>query len=756
MSAPSPTFSRRQFAIGLAGGVLTLGMHLPMPAPVAARQDDVNGGAHLLPDTAAVDPSGTGFTPNAWLTLFPDGAVVINLHKAEMGQGVATALPMLVAEELDVEWAAVRVRHAAGDPAYGTFGQQFTFGSTSVLSSWLPLRQAGATARAMLVGAAAVRWDVASETCRTEAGIVHHDPSGRSLPYGELLTAAAAIAPPTDLVLKQPQDFRLLGTPLPRIDLAEKVTGQARYGIDIDVPGMLTAVMLRPPTFGGTVQSVDPTSALAILGVRHVVEVPSPGPGIDGGIAIVGDGFWPATRGRQALLDGDAVRWEPGPLAGTDEAQLRDRFSALASQAGPLALAEGNAEGALAKATQTLDVCYTTPFLAHATMEPMTAAAWVRDDAVDLWVGTQGPSFVLGLAESVTGLPVERIALHQLLLGCGLGRRAEIDVVGDALQISASVGAPVKVVWPREEDVRHDFYRPLTVHRVQAGLHPDGSPLAWMHHVVGDSAGATRFPMFLRPGPEGDEIDMMLVAGLVDGFLYDVPHKRIESTIARSGVPVGFWRGVGHTHSIFVVECVIDELATLAGADPLRYRRDHLANNPRAAAVLDLVAAKSGWSMMPPGPGRGRGVALVDYGGTLVAAVVEVELADPDAAAGETPPFTVARLTLAVDCGFRVNPDIARQQLEGGALFGLSAALGEQVTLQAGGMAQANFDTYPLLRFDQAPPVDVWFIESDADPTGLGEPAVVVVPPAVANARFAADGTRRRSLPLAGVVSRES
>ena len=739
----APSLSRRRLVVAMAGGALTLGVRLPAMTAAQAENESDPAAARMAAGVPAADP-GIGFAPNAWLTLFPDGTVEINLHKAEMGQGVATALPMLVAEELDADWSTVRVRPAAGDPAYGSFGQQFTFGSTSVASSWLPLRQAGATARALLVAAAAERWSVSPESCRTEAGTVVHDASGRVLPYGELLAEAARIEAPAEVPLKAPSAFRLLGTSVPRVDLREKVTGEARYGIDADAPGMLTATVLRPPVFGGRVLAFDPAPALAVAGVRHVIEVPSAGPGIDGGISIVGDGFWAAASGRRALIEAEAVEWDLGPMAQRDEALIRYRFAETAQQPGPLAFAEGNAADAFAEAPRQLDVLYTTPFLAHATMEPMTAAAWVRDGEVEIWTGTQGPSFVFSLAEALTGLPADQVTLHQLLLGCGLGRRAESDVVADAIQVSQRVGAPVKVIWTRDEDLRHDFYRPLTVHRVRAGLDADGSPLAWLHHVVGDSAAITRFPFFLGRGPEGDEIDVMLVAGLTESFRYAVPNRRIESTIGRSGVPVGFWRGVGESHNTFVVEGVVDELAAVAGVDPLQYRRDHLTGDGRAAAVLDLVAEKSGWSTAPA-PGRGRGVALTDYGGTIIAAVAEVELS---AEAGEKAPFQVVRLTLAVDCGFRVNPDIARQMVEGGALFGLSAALGEQATLAAGGMVQANLDDYRLLRFDQAPPVDVWFIQSDAPPTGLGEPAVVVVPPAVANALFAATGERRRELPL--------
>ncbi|MFM9106257.1 MAG: molybdopterin cofactor-binding domain-containing protein [Chloroflexota bacterium] len=717
--------SRRSLilAVAGAGGALALGVRLPAGPANPAR---------------AAEP-GDGFTPNAWLTIFPDGAVEIALHKAEMGQGVMTALPMLVAEELDADWRAITVRNAYGDPAYGNFGFQFTFGSMSVASSFLPLRTAGAAARSMLLAAAAAGWGVQPETLSTRDGRVIDAAGGREASYGDLAAAAATLAPPENPPLKSPADFALLGTPVPRLDAEEKSTGAAVYGVDVQTPDMLTAVVLRPPAFAGSIRAFDPAPALAVPGVRHVLEIPSHGPDIAPAIAVVAEGFWPAFKGRQALAPG--VQWDPGPNAEQDSASLLADFSARAAQPGPLAFAEGTADKAIARAARQLDVTYVTPFLAHITMEPMSAAAWVRPGAVDVWTGTQGQSFVLMQAAKMGGVDPSQVTLHQQYLGCGLGRRAESDVVGDALAISSQLGAPVKVIWPREEDIAHDFFRPMSVQRVRAGIDSRGAPFAWVHHTVADSAGVTRFPNFLATGPEGEEIDPFQAAGLTDSFMYAVPHHRVESTIARSGVPVGFWRGVGETQNLFVAESVMDALAALAGADPLQYRRDHLSDPVRAGAVLDLLREKSGWDT--PADGFARGVAIANYGGTLVAAVVE-------AVPGENGAPRARRIVLAVDCGFVVNPDIARQQVEGGALFGLSAALRERVAIASGGVAPetGNLDGYRLLRFDEAPPVEVHFVPSDAAPTGLGEPSVVVVPPALANALFALTGERRRELPL--------
>ncbi len=724
MTTGSSVLSRRAFLVSVAGGALALGFRLPATPRAGAQA------------TPAADPAADGLSPNAWLTLLPSGEVVVRLHKAEMGQGVMTALPMLVAEELDADWRRVRVEDAYGNPAYGVFGQQFTFGSTSVSSSWRPLRQAGAAARAMLVAAAAARWGVDPALLRTEGGVVFDDAAGRSIPYADLLAEAAAIEPAADPPLKDPADFRLIGAPQPRLDAEAKATGRARYGIDAaaEVEGMLTAVTLRPPAFGGTVRAIDDAAALAVPGVRAVLRLPSPGPGVDEAVAVVADGFWPAWKGRQAL----SVEWDLGPRADLDSGAIRAGFEAVLAGRVPLAFASGRAERAIERAPKQFDATYFTPFLAHVAMEPMTAAAWVRDGEVDVWVGTQGQSFVTALAERLTGVPAQQVVLHQRFLGGGFGRRAESDVVGDALQASMAVGAPVLVVWPREEDIRHDFFRPATLHRVRAGIDSAGKPFAWFHQTAGDSAGVDRFPMFLGEGPEGDRIDRMLVSGLGEEFPYAVPHRRVESAIARSGVPVGFWRGVGETQNVFVAESAMDELALLAGADPVAFRRDNLAD-PRAAAVLDLAAERAGWGT-PTEPGVGRGVALANYGGTWVACVAEAAVGEE----GVRP----LRLTVAVDCGTVVNPNIAAQQLEGGALFGLSAAMGEAVTLTAGAVEQGNVDRYRVLRFPDAPPVEVAFVPSDAPPSGLGEPAVVVVPPALANAVFAGTGERRRELPL--------
>ena len=686
-------------------------------------------------DDASTAAALDGVPFGAWVTIAPDNTIEIALHKSEMGQGVSTALPMLVAEELDADWDAITVRDAFGLPEYGTFGMQFTFGSTSVSSSWLPLRTAGAATRLMLVDAAAARWSVPTTECRTERSVVHHDASGVSATYGELAADAALLPVPQQPALKDPADFTLIGTELTRRDALAKSTGTASYGIDVTVPDMLVAVPLRPPAFGAIAESWDESAALAVPGVIAVHPIQPSGPGLDGGLGIVAVGFWQASKGREALAP--TVQWSPGTAAKDDAAITADLTAALAAP-GPVAFAVGKAEPALKRSQVRVDATYTTPFLAHVTMEPMSAMAHVRDDAVDIWTGTQGPAFVSAIVEQLTGLPRSALVLHQQFLGTGMGRRAEVDVVSDAIQLSMAMNAPVKVVWPREEDLRHDVYRPATAHAVSASLDSAGRPFAWFHRLAGESS-MSRYPFFSSAGPNGDTIDPMLVTGLTDTFCYPVPHRQVESAVVSTGVPVGFWRGVGETNNAFVVESMINELAEAAGADPIQYRLDLLVDAPRAIEVLQLVRDQSDWDT-PTDPGTGRGVAVCDYDGTLVATVIEASLED------DIP--QILRVTVAVDCGFVVNPLIARQQVSGGTITGLSAAIHERVVIAEGGVQQRSLADYPILRLDQVPPIDVHFVASLEAPTGLGEPAVVVAAPALTAALWAADGQRRRSLPL--------
>lgn len=748
-----PTLTRRAvLAASAGGGALLLGVVLggremaaqpssPVPPPPATPA--------ATPVTAADLASGA-FVPNAWLRIDPDGAVTVKINKAEMGQGVLTGLATLVAEELDADWSAVRTEYAYGDPIYASplLGIQLTFGSTSLTESWQPLRLAGATARLMLVEAAAQEWGVAVETCRTERGAVRHEPSGRSLGYGALAARAATlpVPEPETVPLKPPSAWGLIGTSPPRLDLPEKVTGRARYAADVQIPGMLTATPLRSPVFGGTVGSYDAAAALAIPGVRQVVElraIPAgpPGEGVGEapsgpppvvGLAVVADGWWPAKRGRDLLAA--SVAWDEGPRAGQDSAAIAADMGRLLAQPGVLAAEAGDAAGALAAADRVFEAEYAAPFLAHTPMEPLSCAVHVRPDAVELWVGHQSATIVQQTAAALTGLPPAAVTIHQTLLGGGFGRRGEGDFVADAILIAQAVGAPVKVLWSREEDLQQDRYRPATRHRVKVALDPTGAISGWEHRAVGDWQGVR------LPGPSGEPVDLFMIPDLP----YPIANTRIEIADAGSGVPVGAWRSVGHSQNTFVIEGMVDEAAHVLGRDPLAYRRDLVASEPRAVAVLDLAAARAGWGEALAA-GRGRGVALCRYGETWVAEVVEVALAGD---AEDTRAFSIERIVCAADCGVVVNPDIVRAQLEGGVVHALSAALREEVTIAGGRVEQANFDGYPILRFDEIPPIEVFLVPDGEAPSGIGEVAVPPLAPALANALFAATGERMRSLPI--------
>ena len=711
------TLSRRTLLGATIAGAFSVGIRFSEP--------------ELIREATAAEPVPFG----AWITVHPDNTIEIALHKSEMGQGVSTALPMLVAEELDADWDTITVRDAYGRPEYGTFGMQFTFGSMSVSTSWLPLRTAGAAVRAVLLEAAAARWEVPVDTLRTERSMVLHDATGNAATYGELAADAALLPLPAQPALKDPADFTLIGTNVPRRDSVAKSTGTASYGIDVVVPDMLVAVPLRPAAFGAVPESWDESVALAIPGVVAVKPLPAPGAGMDSGLAVIATGFWAASQGRDALAP--TVVWTAG-TALADDAAITAQLEALLAEPAPLAFEVGNPEAAIQRTKTRVEATYTTPFLAHVTMEPMSAVAHVRADAVEIWTGTQAQGFIFPLVEQLTGLPRTAIVLHQQYLGTGMGRRVETDVVADAINLSSMMQAPVKVIWPREEDLRHDFYRPATAHAITVGLDPSGRPFTWNHRLAGES-NITRYAFFSATGPTGDTIDPMMVSGLTDPFRYPVPHRRIESAVASSGVPVGFWRGVGETNNAFVVESMINELAQAAGIDPLQYRLDLLADDPRSVAVLTLAREESGWDTTPPA-GIGRGVAFTDFGGSRVATVIEATIVD-------TLP-RILKATVAVDCGLVVNPVIAQQQISGATITGLSAALLEQVVIAEGGVQQRSLAEYPLLRYDQAPEITVVFVPSAEPPTGLGEPATVTAPPALTAALWAVDGLRRRSLPL--------
>ena len=683
------------------------------------------------------------FAPNAWLRVAGDGSVTVLVDRSEMGQGVSTALPMLVAEELDADWAKVRVEQAPANEVYynpAFDGNQVTGGSTSVAVAWLPLREAGARARAMLVQAAAERWGLTSADCSTQQGSVIHPDGSTRLTYGELSAAAAALPVPDKVTLKAPQQFALIGKTLPRLDAPAMVRGEARYGMDVRMDGLLTAVVARCPVFGGKLASFDASKAQQVPGVRKVVQ-------IDSGVAVVADGYWPAVQGREAL----EVRWDEGPAAGLNSAALRAQFEELARAPAAVARTRGNIEAALAGA-RPIEAQYELPFLAHATMEPQNCTADVRADRCVVWAPTQfqtgDPMFAGGgarrVAMRITGLPRESVTVHTTHLGGGFGRRLESDYVAEAVQLSKAIGAPVKVVWSREDDTQHDVYRPMSLHRLSGALDAAGNAVAWRHRIVAPSIISRFIPGWLpdvvvhRLAVMRDGIDGGSVEGAHD-HAYAIPNQLVDWVKADTPVPVGFWRSVGFSFNVFVVESFIDELAHAAGQDALAFRRKLLADAPRHLAVLELAAQKAGWGAPLP-PGHFHGVALARAFQSCVAQVAEVSVRDGS--------VRVHRVVCAADCGQVVNPGTLRAQMEGGINFGLSAALHGEITLAAGRVQQSNFHDYPLLRMHEAPDIEVHLVASAEAPTGAGEPGVPPIAPAVANAVFAATGKRIRRLPL--------
>lgn len=707
MSAPK-IVSRREFlrvgAVAAAGSGLVLGVSLPHRV-----------GRGAPPDT---------FAPNAFLRIGTDGAITVMVGYSEMGQGIMTAIPMLIAEELEVDWTAVRFESAPAERAYANpmFGQQGTGGSTTVRASFVPMRQAGAAAREMLIAAAAATWGVDRSACRAENGAVLHDATNRRMTYGALATAASTQPVPRDVALKPSSAWRVIGRRVKRLDTPLKVTGRAEFGMDVKVPGMLTAVVARCPVFGGRVASFSATRARAVPGVRHVVQVTN-------GVAVVADGYWQANKGRDAL----SVTWDEGANASVSSASITRLYADLARSPGAVARHEGDAAAALASAARLIEAVYEVPYLAHATMEPMNCTAHVRRDGCDIWAPTQFQTATQGKAAELTGLRPETIEVHTTMLGGGFGRRAELDFVTDAVEASKAVGAPVKVIYSREDDVQHDFYRPATYNVLAAGLGTDGYPVGWTHRIVGASIMSRRFPQSVRNG-----IDNSSVEGAAN-LPYAIPNIHVDWVHRETGVPVGFWRSVGNSQNAFIKESFVDELAAAGGKDPYELRRRLLASQPRLLGVLQLAATQAGWGGPLPA-GRARGIAVHESFGSFVAEVAEVSVANGT--------LTVHRVVCAVDCGQVVNPDTVEAQMESAIVYGLSAALHGEITIDRGRVVQGNFDTYPPLRMSEMPRVEVHIVPSTERPGGVGEPGTPPIAPAVCNAVFAATGQRIRRLPI--------
>jgi CO/xanthine dehydrogenase Mo-binding subunit len=714
-----PAVSRRDFVVTIAGsaGGLLLGCRV-----------DGSRGASSAATSATSDPARPAFAPNAFVRVGTDGKVTAIVPQAEMGQGIYTSLPMLVAEELEVGLDQIAVELAPGDDrAYANpvLGFQMTGGSSSIRAFYRPLRQAGATARTMLVAAAAQEWGVDASACRAERGTVVHPASGRRTTYGKLAVAAAKLPVPDDVALKDPTTFTLIGTPAKRLDTAAKVNGTAEFGIDVRLPGMKIATVAASPVLGGKVAGLNQSKALAIKGVRQVVR-------LDDVVAVVGDHMWAAKQGLAAL----DVRWDDGPNGGTSSSDLSPRFEAASHAAGAVARNDGDTTSAMARAARKLEATYQQPFLAHAAMEPLSCTVHVRPDGCEVWCGSQVQGRARATAAEVTGLPLENVVLHNRLLGGGFGRRLEHDYVTQAVRIAKEVEGPVKVVWTREEDIRHDVYRPFYFDRISAGLDARGKPVAWTHRIVGSSILAHFLPPAFKNGLDRDAVD-----GSAQ-LLYDIPAIRVE--YVRHEEPVlrtTWWRGVGVTHNCFVIESFIDEIAAATKQDPVALRRDLLRKSPRALAVLDLAAKKSGWGG-PLRPGHGRGVSFMySRWDTYLAQVAEVEVAGD----GE---IRVRRVVCAVDCGTVVNPDTVVAQIESGVIYGISGALWGEITVRSGRVEQSNFSDYRVLRMSEAPSIEVHLVRNFEAPGGIGEPGTAGMAPALANAVFAATGKRIRQLPL--------
>jgi isoquinoline 1-oxidoreductase beta subunit len=682
---------RRGFLQSAAGGLL-LGFRLTRDAqPVLAATDS---------------------KLNAWIHVGSDDIVTLFIHKAEMGQGTVTSLSMLLAEELECDWKKIRAEFPGIDRA---FGNQGVVGSQSIRSSWQSLRQAGASAREMLIQAAAQKWSVDRSQLRVENSAVIDSPTGRKATYGELADAAAKLQPPTGIPLKDPSQFKIIGKAQKRLDTPAKVTGKATFGIDVRVPGMLHAVVTRCPVFGGKVATFEAPHTPGLLRVLQ----------ISSGVAVVADNTWNAIQARNALK----VQWDEGPHANVNSAGIRKEWEALSQQPGAVGRQDGDAAGALAGAAKKIEAVYEAPYLAHAPMEPLNSVADVRADSCEVWASTQGQSTAHQEAMRITGLRPEQVKIHTEYMGGGFGRRARSDYIADSVEISKALGVPVQVTWTREDDTQQDAYRPASYTRFFGGLDASGSPVAFHSRVVCPPFGGVRNGI-ARTGIEG----------IVD-TPYEIPNFLVDYHAADPGIPVSYWRSVGYSQNTFFAESFIDELAIAAGVDPFQFRRKLLSKpaSGRPLGVLDLVAEKAGWGKPLP-KGWGRGIALVNNIGSFTAQVAEVSVD------GDKP--RVRRVVCAVDCGQVVNPAGVEQQIQSGIVYGLSAALKGKITIERGRVQQTNFHQYDVLRIDEMPVVEVHLVASHATPGGIGEASVPPIAAAVGNAIFAATGKRLRRLPM--------
>lgn len=677
-------------------------------------------------ESEAVDSAAAPAALNAYIAIGADDSIVLTMPKVEMGQGTYTSIPMLIAEELEVGMDQIQVRHAPPDPkVYGApFGDQFTGGSLTIRLLYEPMRQTGAAARMLLVQAAANEWQVPADSCRAERGEVLHAASGRRIRYGKLAAAASQLPAPQKIALKDAREFKLVGKPAKRLDARGKTDGSAMFGIDAQVKGLKVAVVAASPVIGGKLKSVNDAKARKLRGVRQVVR-------LENAVAVVADNYWYAKQGLAAL---DIV-WNEGRYARLSTDDVRNTMLAALNKPGHIARDDGDALKALAADGQRVEALYINPMLAHATMEPMNCTVHVKGDGTaEIWTGSQVPARARDDAAKALGLAPDKVTLHNHYIGGGFGRRLYTDYVVQAAAVAKQVKVPVKLVWSREEDIQHCLFRGLYAHSVSASLDAQGRPLAFSHKIAGPSNLAAFAPGWLKDGLDIDNVEGS------DIFSYDIPNMRSEYTREDGPVPTAFWRGVGPTRNMTVLESFIDELALKAGQDPLAYRLSLLGKQPRAAGVLKLAAQKAGWGEQLPAR-SGRGIALMRAWGTYLAQVVDVTVSDD----GEV---TVKRVVCAVDCGQVVNPDTVVAQIQSGINYGLTAGLFGVITIKDGRVEQSNFHDYPILRMSQAPKIDVVLVPSSEAPGGIGEPGTAGVGAALTNAVFAATGVRVRELPL--------
>ena len=706
--ADKTVINRRDFikTATAAGAGLVIGFHLPFRNRLQAASVGLQ----------------SSFAPNAWIIVRPDNQVIFKVTKSEMGQGVWTSLPMIIAEEMDLDWSTIKVEQALESEGTG--------GSRSIRGLWKPLRKAGAKARDMLLEAAAQEWQVEKNECVAENGMIKHKPTNgkkfKKFKYGDLAIAASKLPVPDKVSLKNPSDFKIIGTDALRTDTPLKINGRAQFAMDVNLDGMVYAFVVRCPIFGGTFKSMDTRKAMAINGALDIFEVSN-------GVAVVGSTTWAALQARKAL----DITWDKGKTADLNSDSIAEFLRKQGRKRAAKGRNDGNPKRALKNAKTVVEAVYQVPFQAHATMEPMNCVVDVQPDRCRLWAPTQSPGDARKQAAKITGLPKDKVEVNVTFLGGGFGRRAFNDFVGDALEVSYRMKKPVKLIWMREDDMRHDYYRPASRHIMAGGLSSDGKLEVWTHRVVAPSILFGQ--MFKYPVPLKDKLDIVALEG-AKNIAYAIPNIRVEYKSANTAVPVGWWRSVYDSQNAYANECFIDELAESAGQDPLQFRLTYLADSPRDTQVLKMAAKKVNWGEKLSA-GRFQGLACHASFKSHVAQVAEVSVNNRGM-------IQVHRVVCAIDCGQVVNPSIVRSQIESAIVYGLSAALKGEITIENGGVVQGNFHEFEVLRFHEMPEIEVYIVKSDEHPGGVGEPGLPPIAPAVANAVFAATGKRIRKLPI--------